>query len=174
MSFFETRLAFRRFWVKEPRHSENKIAEMCHLYRRTRPQRPTNNSFERCLVRRQVIHCPRPNLSRLERSRRQQRDKKTRHSSHSSGPPTPLLGDTRKRLLRGTIVNRTYGIHKKISILNNLYYQYLVLLTTVPRNRKKKTHTINKKNKEGGGRGGCVYSIRNTRRFAPRAAYAAR
>ena len=32
-SFFETRLAFRRFWVKEPRHSEKKVAEMYHLYR---------------------------------------------------------------------------------------------------------------------------------------------
>ena len=32
---FETRLAFRRFWVKEPRHSENTLAEMCYLYRRT-------------------------------------------------------------------------------------------------------------------------------------------
>ena len=32
-SFFETRLlAFRRFWVKKPRHSENSITEMCYLY----------------------------------------------------------------------------------------------------------------------------------------------
>ena len=29
-------MAFRRFWVKEPRHSENISAEMCYLYRRTR------------------------------------------------------------------------------------------------------------------------------------------
>ena len=33
--FFETRLAFRRFWAKEPRHSENMLAEMYYLYRRT-------------------------------------------------------------------------------------------------------------------------------------------
>ena len=31
--FFETRLASRRFWVnKEPRHSENILAEMYYLY----------------------------------------------------------------------------------------------------------------------------------------------
>ena len=36
-SFFETRLAFRQFWVQEPRCSENILAEMCYLYRRTRP-----------------------------------------------------------------------------------------------------------------------------------------
>ena len=35
--FFLTRLALRRVWVKEPRHSGNVLAEMCHLYRRTRP-----------------------------------------------------------------------------------------------------------------------------------------
>ena len=34
-SFFETRLAFRRFWAEEPLHSENRLAEMCYLYRRT-------------------------------------------------------------------------------------------------------------------------------------------
>ena len=34
-SFFETRLTFRRFWVKEPRHSENGLVEICHLYRKT-------------------------------------------------------------------------------------------------------------------------------------------
>ena len=34
--FFETRLAFQPFWVKEPRHSENILAEMCYLYGRTR------------------------------------------------------------------------------------------------------------------------------------------
>ena len=28
---------FRRFWVKEPRHSENILAETRYLYRRTRP-----------------------------------------------------------------------------------------------------------------------------------------
>ena len=40
VSFFEKKiLAFGRFWVKEPRRSENKIAEMCYLYRRTRPER---------------------------------------------------------------------------------------------------------------------------------------
>ena len=36
-------------------------------------------------------------------------------------------------LLRGTIVNRTYGIHKNLYI-NHLYLQYLVLLTMAPRN----------------------------------------
>ena len=35
-SFFGRGLAFRRFWVQEPRHSENRLAEMCYLYRRTR------------------------------------------------------------------------------------------------------------------------------------------
>ena len=35
-SFFETRLAFRRFCVEEPSHSGNTSAEMCYLYRRTR------------------------------------------------------------------------------------------------------------------------------------------
>ena len=35
-AFSEARLALRRFWVEEPRHSENNLAEMCHLYRRTR------------------------------------------------------------------------------------------------------------------------------------------
>ena len=39
--FFETILAFRRLWVKEPRHSENMLAEMCYLYyRRMRPSLP--------------------------------------------------------------------------------------------------------------------------------------
>ena len=33
---FRTTLAFRRFWVKGPRHSENIFSEMCHLYRKTR------------------------------------------------------------------------------------------------------------------------------------------
>ena len=37
-------------------------------------------------------------------------------------------------LLRGTIVNRTYGIHKKTYIFDQFYKQYLVLLTMVPRN----------------------------------------
>ena len=36
-------------------------------------------------------------------------------------------------LLRGTIVNRTYGIQKNY-IFTNFYQQYLVLLTMVPRN----------------------------------------
>ena len=35
-SFFEARLAFRRFWAEGPRRSENVLAEMCCLYRRTR------------------------------------------------------------------------------------------------------------------------------------------
>ena len=35
-SFFETRLAFQRFWVKERRHSEDGLVEICYLYRRTR------------------------------------------------------------------------------------------------------------------------------------------
>ena len=29
-------MAFRRLWVREPRHSLNNLAEMCYLYRRTR------------------------------------------------------------------------------------------------------------------------------------------
>ena len=49
--FFETRLAFWRFWVKGPRHSENVLAEICYLYRRmciscvnkTTPRRYCNN-----------------------------------------------------------------------------------------------------------------------------------
>ena len=32
-SFFETKLAFRRFWVSGPRHSEAILAEMCYLSR---------------------------------------------------------------------------------------------------------------------------------------------
>ena len=38
-------------------------------------------------------------------------------------------------ILRGTIVNGTYGIHKKTTwyIFDHFYYQYLVLLTLVPR-----------------------------------------
>ena len=35
-------------------------------------------------------------------------------------------------VLRGAIVNRTYGIHKNY-MFNNFYYQYLVLLTIAPR-----------------------------------------
>ena len=35
-SFFETILVFRRFRVKDPRHSETILMEMCYLYRRTR------------------------------------------------------------------------------------------------------------------------------------------
>ena len=35
--FFETRLPFRRFRVKEPCRSEPILAEMCYLDRRTRP-----------------------------------------------------------------------------------------------------------------------------------------
>ena len=35
-SFFETRLAFRRVWVKEPRHSENIKVEICYLDCRAR------------------------------------------------------------------------------------------------------------------------------------------
>ena len=34
-SFPETRLTFGRIWVQGPRHSENDLAEMCYLYRRT-------------------------------------------------------------------------------------------------------------------------------------------
>ena len=41
-------------------------------------------------------------------------------------------------LLRGTIVNRTYGTHKILSgtwyIFSYFYFQYLVLFTMVPRN----------------------------------------
>ena len=37
IAIFEPRLAFRRFWVKEPRHSKNKRAEKCYPYRRTPP-----------------------------------------------------------------------------------------------------------------------------------------
>ena len=43
MPFFETRLAFGRFWVKEHRHSENVLAETSYkqyLYRRTRLKNP--------------------------------------------------------------------------------------------------------------------------------------
>ena len=36
-------------------------------------------------------------------------------------------------VLRGTMVNRTYGIHKNIYIIDHFYQQYLVLLTMVPR-----------------------------------------
>ena len=36
--FFDTRLTFRRFWVEKPRHSENSLAKMCYLYRRTPPR----------------------------------------------------------------------------------------------------------------------------------------
>ena len=34
--FFETRLAFRRFWDKEPRHPYFVLAKMCYFYPRTR------------------------------------------------------------------------------------------------------------------------------------------
>ena len=37
-------------------------------------------------------------------------------------------------ILRGTIVNRTYVIHKNQYIFNHFYLQYLFLLTRVPRN----------------------------------------
>ena len=37
-SFFETILTFGRFWVKEPRHSEKTLAEICHLYRKAHRQ----------------------------------------------------------------------------------------------------------------------------------------
>ena len=33
----QNQIAFGRFWVKEPRHSENIVAEMRHLYRKTHP-----------------------------------------------------------------------------------------------------------------------------------------
>ena len=36
--FFEAWLAFRRFRVKEPSHSENVLAKMWYVYRRTRPR----------------------------------------------------------------------------------------------------------------------------------------
>ena len=36
-------------------------------------------------------------------------------------------------LLRGTIVNRTYGKHKNLNIFT-YFYQQLVLFTMVPRN----------------------------------------
>ena len=39
-------------------------------------------------------------------------------------------------VLRGTIVNRTYDIHKKLYI-DHFYQQYLVLLTMPPRNTTK-------------------------------------
>ena len=42
MSFFETRMAFRQFWVREPRHSEKKNAAMCYLYLRTCPNSPVS------------------------------------------------------------------------------------------------------------------------------------
>ena len=47
-------------------------------------------------------------------------------------------------LLRGTIVDRTYHgmVYIKIYIFDHFYNQYLVLLTMVPRNRKKKSATL--------------------------------
>ena len=39
-----------------------------------------------------------------------------------------------KRLLQRTVVNRTYGKHKKKHIFTYFYQQYLVLYTMVPRN----------------------------------------
>ena len=36
--------------------------------------------------------------------------------------------------IRGTVVNRTYGIHIKAYIFNRFYQHFLVLLTMVPRN----------------------------------------
>ena len=51
--------------------------------------------------------------------------------------PTALAGDRYSRclLLRETIVNRTYGTHKKTTryIFTNFYYQHLVLFTMLPR-----------------------------------------
>ena len=43
-------------------------------------------------------------------------------------------------LLRGTMVNRTYGIHKNLNIYPFLQ-QYLVILTMVPRNTTATTIT---------------------------------
>ena len=37
-------------------------------------------------------------------------------------------------LLRGTILNRTYGLHQNQHIFGYFYSQYLVLFTMVPRN----------------------------------------
>ena len=37
---FETRLAFRRFWMKVPRDPQNTLAEMCYLYRKRRLMAP--------------------------------------------------------------------------------------------------------------------------------------
>ena len=37
-------------------------------------------------------------------------------------------------LLRGTILNRTYGLHQNQHIFSYFYSQYLVLFTMVPRN----------------------------------------
>ena len=45
-SFFETRLAFLLFWVKEPRHSEGLLAEMCYFYGRTRQSSSTLMAFD--------------------------------------------------------------------------------------------------------------------------------
>ena len=47
----------------------------------------------------------------------------------------PSREDRNGGLLRGTIVNRTYGIHKNLHIYLFPYQQYLVLFTMVPRNR---------------------------------------
>ena len=43
-------------------------------------------------------------------------------------------------ILQGTIVNRTYGIHKPF-IFHHFLYQYLVVLNMAPRNRRPQCTT---------------------------------
>ena len=39
-------------------------------------------------------------------------------------------------LLRGAVLNRTYGTHKNLLIFRYVYHQYVVLFTMVPRNKR--------------------------------------
>ena len=43
-SFFVTRSVCRGLWAKEPRHSENTLAETCHLFSRMRLTQWYNSS----------------------------------------------------------------------------------------------------------------------------------
>ena len=46
INFFETRVVFRRFWVKGSRPPETILAEMYHFYRRTRPTVVQDNPYQ--------------------------------------------------------------------------------------------------------------------------------
>ena len=80
----------------------------------------------------------------------------TIHPPPFSSPPYPLLSrsprppNKRFLVLRGTIVNRTYGTHK--NLYTNFYSQHLVLFTMVPRDSMQLAFRATRRTHHGASR----------------------